>query len=407
MPAQQTTGGLFAKYGAALDVAVKKSAGATTTIGRSGPPPGIVNGVAQLDQCGFKQYEKGLWKGEYYFFARGIIKTPESVMVDGYPVKARGCHTYFQLNGMNGIPVCATKSKDGTKITTQEEHVADIMAVLRTLGVNTVGKGGAHLEQMAAALQAAKPHFRIDTSKRDARTYEVFENGVKVTKTSEAGVWENWGAVIPGFVAPNLAAGAVQDDSAGSTTDGRGHANGQTNGSAAPAQSSAPVNRVAQQTRAASTKPVPEPVIEEPQAVEFSEFEDISSLVERANNNDQQAQQSLIELAVAAGYDDDTVKAADTWEAVAEMTQGQTETAAEEPQAVEVVEEVIEEVIEESPFKIGNCFRFKAADPTTKKPETVPVEIVSVNEVKGTVGIKHLKEPKRQWRNVPFAQLLE
>ncbi|MGL6095371.1 MAG: hypothetical protein ACRC7O_06185 [Fimbriiglobus sp.] len=193
MAMQTGKGKLMAKYGTALDTAVRKHGGDPTEMGRVQLPPGIVNGVAKLVKCGFDQYKTGANQGEYYFRAEGVIVTPEEMEVNGTMMPVRGLRTSI-------IEAVCNTTTQAQKTTTVEEHVSNILNSMRMLGADTNGCGGEDLERVAADLAEAGPYFRFDTSVR------------KALRAGDAdGVWENWRGYVKDYVPPDDA-DAVTDD---------------------------------------------------------------------------------------------------------------------------------------------------------------------------------------------------
>jgi hypothetical protein len=118
-------------------------------------PAGIENGVAQLVDCRFGQYEKGDNKGEYFFYAAGVITAPEAH--NGVPIK--GLRTSI-IEPMHDTP--------GRKRATVDDHVEWVLNEMRKLGADTKNVEIEDLETLAAALKEEGPHFRFRTWKGEA-----------------------------------------------------------------------------------------------------------------------------------------------------------------------------------------------------------------------------------------------
>lgn len=357
MPPTTTPGGLMKKYGNKLATAVTQHANDETDFGFQQLPPGIANGVAQLSECYFDVYKAGDNKGEYYFRAVGVVQSPETVFVNGSEMVVRNMTTSLM------IPVCDTKTQAG-KVTTQEEHVADILNEMRKLGGDefTRGAKGTDLEALAATLAKAKPFFKFTTTVR---------KGMKKPDgtTGPDGVWENWyGAKgLENWTAPE--ATGTQDETAAA---GGG----------------------AQQppTTAVAASPEPEGEV------------DLDALVASANDKkdptNAAARKKLTDLAIAAGNDAATVEAAESWEAVKAMIEGAGaggETAAEGGEWIP---------------QVGEQYKYK---PQVKGPggklmpakNAVDVEVTAVDpdSAKRLLSLKLVSNPKTTYANVSWDAL--
>lgn len=379
-PAPRPGGGqgksaLMAKYGVKLDNAVKTHAADETDYGFVQLPPGINNGVAQLEEAYFKEYEKdvpnaGIKKGDYFFRASAVMLEPETVLVDGVETKVAGLHTSIME------PVCDTKNREG-KVTTQEEHIDRILNHMRKLGGEefTRGAGGGELEALAEALTQAKPYFKVRTSVRAPRP------GTQ----DKPGVWENWDGArgLENYVPPDAAAEKVDDDTTAPAPAPR-------------AAGSPPNNRPP--TRTTNKAPDPDPA---DQPGEYSDQEDLDSLATRADAEDQEAAARLTEAAEKAGID---VSAHDNWASVVEALKGGGGEEGEDPAE------------EEFAPKKGDVFYYKEIDARTKKPivdartkkprKGIEVEVVSVDAAKKTVKVKKVDDGKPVAAVVTFDELL-
>jgi len=171
----QSRSPLAAKYGAKLDRAVTQHANDPVEMGRMSIPAGIQNGVAQITKAYFAQYKTGKYKDEYYFRAEGTVIEPESIMVNGREVGVQGLFTSIMR------PVCETRTEAG-KIASMEDNVRVIENDMKLLGIpNEAFTGADALEQLAQAIQEARPFFKFETSVRKA-----------LKPGDPDGVWENW-----------------------------------------------------------------------------------------------------------------------------------------------------------------------------------------------------------------------
>jgi hypothetical protein len=151
--------GLAAKYGARLDKAHGKSAKKEIEYSKAGDLPPGVNGVAQLDTCKFGKYAKGPNKGEYFFYAAGIVQHPET-FTDEHDIKHR---IKGKRTTLGPIPVCDTKNRRGEK-TTMEQHLDVIENYMKLLGLEDMEDiPASELEGAAATLEEEAPYFAFRT----------------------------------------------------------------------------------------------------------------------------------------------------------------------------------------------------------------------------------------------------
>lgn len=178
-----------AKMANMIAPAVKAHAEDETDYGFQKLPPGITNGVAQLTEAYFDEYKSGDNKGQFYFRAVGVVVSPNEIET------SQGVVTVRRLQTSLMEPMCQTKTQDG-KVTTVEEHVANVLNELRKLGADTsTATNGHDLEKICADLVEFKPYFKFATSVRKAR------------KANQAdGVWENWYGIkgLEDFVPPDF-----------------------------------------------------------------------------------------------------------------------------------------------------------------------------------------------------------
>lgn len=357
MPPTTTPGGLMKKYGNKLVTAVTKHANDETDFGFQRLPPGINNGVAQLSECYFDIYKSGPSKDEYYFRAVGVVQSPETVIVDGGEMVVRGLTTSIM------IPVCDTTTQAG-KVTTQEEHVAEILNEMRKLGGDEFTKGakGTDLEALAATLAKAKPFFKFTTSVRKGMKKPDGTMGAD-------GVWENWfgNKGLENYV-PSEGTGTVDETAQTQTAGGGAHQPPTTAIAATP---------------------------EEPHGEV-----DLAALVEAANNKDPNARKKLTELAIAAGNDPKAVEAANSWEDVKTMIEAASTggDASDDQTAGEWIPQVTEQYKYKPPVKGpgGKIMPAKTA---------VDVEVTAVDIAKKLLSLKLVSNPKTTYANVPWDAL--
>lgn len=423
--AQQGKSKLMAKYGAKLDQAVTKHADAPIFTKGGAVPSGITDGVAQLTECCFKQFEKGTnqktadgksAEGEYYFYAMGVVQ-------EDFPNDKDAPTRGLQLRIGNGfgIPVFDTKKGDGT-IISQDERILEIENEMKKLGIAKESfTGGDVLEDLAAALQEAQPFFKFSTSA-----------GKATEKYPNPRTWENWnGSKGLEDYSPPDADSAVDD---------------QTEASAPAVKAkSAPPSKPPVSKPTAKVAPTPEP---EPEAdVPFGD--ELDDLVAECNSDDvdmaADGTAKLSGIAEELGIDASTV---DSWEEVAQLVRdarsntstddgGAEEasggidyvalgTAAEggdqdaadaldaarqeagmdddtyatlgwEDLATWLIENVGASGADETPAwspEAGEVYKYKPVDPKTKKKVTKSVECEVVSVSGDTVTLKNLVDGK-------------
>jgi hypothetical protein len=154
---------------------------------------------------------------------------------------------------------------------------------------------------------------------------------------------------------------------------------------------------------------------ETPAGGSFDEFGDIDSLVKRAEEKDKEAQERLIELAVAAGNERAVVEALDTWQAVADLAIGAGDEApAEEAPAEEAAPEEPWKPKKEEVYKLKPETEVVKTDPKTKKKmrvkqkatKAVEVEITAVDEKTSTVTCLNNSDRKTTYKNVKWDDLI-
>lgn len=162
MAKRKARSGLAARLGEAGRKAVENHKNDDTRLTGGGDlPAGIENGVAQLVQCYFKQYEKGDNVGKDFFYAAGIVKLPTEH--EGVPVEGQRT---WKREPLYATPTFTRK--------TVEDHLDWVLNQLRLLGVDTTEVGVGDLEDVVAALEQEQPHFRFRTWKGAKQTEGPF-----------------------------------------------------------------------------------------------------------------------------------------------------------------------------------------------------------------------------------------
>lgn len=372
MPAQNAKSGLAAKYGAKLDQAVAKHAEDNTDYGQQGLPGGIRDGIAKLVECTFGIVGPGKQNaGEYYFRAAGVVVSPRSVQTPNGEVVVEGRQTSIMEM------VCDTKTQKGD-VTTQEQHVSNILNEMRKLGADTTGMTGADLESLAAALKESQPYFKFAT--RESKPTPEYPN---------PRVFEQWFGTqgLEDYVPPEDTETKDGSDAVPVKTPPPPAAKPAPAAKSPPPSSKSPV-------KTAAPAPEPEPI--NPETVDQG---DLDSLAQRADGGDTDAAATLTEMASKAGIPDDDVTSAGSWSEIAERlkTGEGGEGAAEEAAAEEAVPEIP---------KKGEIWGYRAVG-KDKKPakKASDFEITHVDETKKTVNLKSLDDPKVIFKGIPFDKL--
>lgn len=129
-----------------------------TNYGKGGNlPPGITGGVAELVDCRFGQYKKGVDQGENFFIAAGVVKEP----LTHNGIRIEGLHTQIIE------PLC-----DTPRLTrkTLNEHFKWVVNELQKLSADTSELNLEDLEGVAQALAEGGIHFRFHTWIGDKQT---------------------------------------------------------------------------------------------------------------------------------------------------------------------------------------------------------------------------------------------
>lgn len=307
-------------------------------------PPGINNGIAQLTHCKFGEYESGDNKGQPYFMAMGRVVEPTQALEyqNGKPTQ-RMVRVEGRYTKIGPMPLCDTKTAD---FDTNWRRMTDEM---KKLGADLSDVEADALESVATALLEAAPYFRFRTSQ-----------GKATPQYPEPRTFENWDGIVEDYVEVSSNGEHTQDDTA-------------------PA--------------AEATEP------EESQSGDsFTEFGDVASLLEKANEGDEASQQSLMDMAKQAGISDDDIQNAPDWQTLVDMISGAGDAG-----AVQEEEEAAEEEKDWIP-EVGDVYYYKPIDPKTKKPGKVAkeCEVKTINNKARTFDLvpldnKKLTYPKVSW----------
>jgi len=380
MAAVTKKGILAAKYGPAGDIAAVIAADTSLpSAGFQDPPPGIKNGVAQLDEVKFDTYKTGDNEGKPYFSATALIVEPFTHVYTptskgketGDPIEVRTAGMQTRLM----IPIHDVTAKSGKKMgqtTSWKEGAQKAAQLMRSLGADTskVRQIG-DLESLAETLTriARNPKtpifLRFSTSVRQAQNVGDAD-----------GAWQNWNgtAGLEDYVPPDEGAGVA--DASGGVDD--------SDPQAALGEVMAGSDETAPEGGDITTVPVDE-------------------LVAAANNDDNDAVEELVRRAVeATGKTDDEVReSCGTPEEVAALIEGGGSEA------------TVEETPEEKPAPaVKDHFNYKPmvkgiGGKMVKAKKAVECQVTAVNAAKQTVTLKNTVDGRTVYKDVAWDDLEE
>lgn len=347
-------------------------------------PAGIENGIAQVVDLHYGEFDRGDNKGKPFFMAAAVVKSPEFVMVGEYEESGATVGNVVVVSGgtrtkiagmrtqIGPFPICAVTNKKTKEVTSLEDNYEKHLNELRKLlGGSTANLKLEMLEDVCASLVKAGVYTKF-------RTYvgKVQTEGEYKGKDPMRG--ENWSGVCPAPDARRAngqADDGVTDNSGGYSVDS--DASGAEDGS--NGQSDAVEVDLDALGEAAKEYDGDEPT---PAAVD--------------------AQTKLLEIALEAGITKDDFENENSWEeAVASIRAAQSgEGDGSTPDETPTKDWVP---------KKGDCCVYVPIDPKTKKPKSrsVEVEVVSVNTKKKTVVLKNLVDGKSQYDDVHFDKLVK
>lgn len=342
MPVQKAKSALAAKLGGRLAKAHEASKDKEVKYSEFGDlPEGIDGGIAQLVDCKFDTYKKDNDpnKGQYFFYAAGVVKSPTE-------------HNGIRIEGLRTSitePMCDTPSRSRKTV---EEHLDWVYNELKKLGVDTSSIDYHDLEQVAAALKEAKPHFRFRTWKGQKQATGKYAN-------QEPRVQHSWNGVIHNYESNGDYSHVVDnsDDNPEGALDNKD-----------------------------ATKPTDDDV------------PDLTAMAKLADSGDQEAGSKLENLALEAGIEKSEIDDATSWAVVVKAIEKSKAAAGDEGSSEDVPwEPAKEEVYKYAPAGAS-------VDKKGKKKLT-ECEVLSVDKGKKTVVLKNLDNPKVQYKSVPWSDL--
>lgn len=380
--AMQKKTSVLAKIAGEVAKVTAKNAELPPDYGRQGLPGGISNGIAQLVKCGFATYQNGDNVGQPYLRAEGRVVSPKSVQTPEGERNVEGEMTSIM------IPLCTTTSKSNPpKTTSLQKNIAKVQNFFKTMGIEggaTIGVDG--FEAAAEALVEAAPFFKFTTSQSAATP--AYPN---------PRVWENWFGT-KGLEDYSLEVEEQVEDETGSTE-----------AEAVEEAAEEAAEEEATEAEAEASEEGAEEAAAEP-AGEFSEFDDLDSLVAAADD-DEAARAKLMELAVAAGHAPEAVDNAPSWAAVRTMINN-PKTKAPAPKAPATKGKATAGPSEaakakaEKAFapKVGEVCRYAPKDKAGKAGKPVDVEVTAVYK-DGTCDLKNSTNPKVTYKKVKVGEL--
>lgn len=374
MPPQVVKTSLAQKLGAKLLQAHEQHKAAPPPMPNGELPAGIENGVAELRGCGFTTIADGkTHAGAPLFQAYGIVLMPTHH--DGVPIS--GQRTRIMET------IADSPDSDG-KRKTISDHIGWVYGQLKLLGVKTemfdLKKNPSAIEDACAMLAKAKPKFRFRTWKGQKQTTGKFAN-------QEPRIQHEWMGIVA-FTNPaqgtNGTVAAAVKDSTDAVTEQIGEAGVVTE------QEQLPFNE-----------------FENPgdTATETSGDVDLTALVEACGVDGDEgttAQQTLRELANAAGVTDEQINDVQSWQEVVDLMAAATSGG-------DAAEPAGPKAGDTGKYEIPILDKGKPVmDKVTKRPKkkAVDVEVKEVNGDKSTYVLKNLEDGKSIYKDVPFDKLL-
>lgn len=351
MPAQIAKSGILSKFAGKLNGALAKTKNNEVSYGIQDLPPGIVNGTAKLTECKFDLYKTGDNTGQPYFLAMGVVVSPDSVKLkDGSTVPVRGLYTRLMIGLVDG------KDKDGKKVPVDGEGgaMAKVVNEMKKLGADPSELSDvSELETLAAALKQAAPTFRFSTS-----------SGKVTPQYPNPRTWENWNGVTEFH----------QDEDAGAGVDDQtGEAGAEDAGDEGATDTA-------------------------DEATEYRDDTDLTSLGDRAEAGDEDAQKELVAFGKKAGLTqkqiDDDYK---TWVALATKLAKMGDKSDDDDEGGDHEEPTVPEK--------GTVYGYRGVLPGKTKKQDLEVEVTKVNTKSKTADAKWTTNPNVKFDAVPWAEL--
>ena len=327
-----------------------------TNWGRVGMPPGIENGVGQVINLKLGTFKTGNFVGEPFFHIHFMVKSPKTFVDEqGQIHDLEGAQ--FNTRNIN-LGAAQGPEKQEKGLAAWQDEIRKLLGKDVPAEEAAEAVDLANIFQTMQELEQTAPHFKFRTWRGRKRKpgepgyneqYDGPNSGPKETMIDTAGACS-----FDGSTADEVYDGAVVDD----TPPARTTADKPTSNGAAPAR--------------AKTK-TPE--------AEYSDQDDLSSLVQRATDGDGAAQSRLEEMAVAAGKTMAEIDKAPNWETVMKwISAGDDEPDQDAPD-------------EAGGPSVGETYKYMIKD-AKGKPKKIEVEVLSVSDSGETVTLKDLTTNK-------------
>ncbi len=410
MPAQTSTSLILSKLGNRLDSAIKKALPNPVDYGRQGLPPGIRNGIARIAELRCGEFETGDNAGKPFFRAAGSVAFPTHFDYQGSTIKIYGQFTSVM-----------EKLFDTTyenEVTTEEKHWNNVINLCKSVSsfdfVNNFFKqfrviDGKSVEMMfAAIIQRNKTpglgYFKFTTSERKGREY-LDPKTKKMVKSAD-GVWENWNGNegIEVWTPPaTTVANGMQDGTGKQSTQ---------------------VPTPHQQSQSPQPNGQQQEHLQEQQHHHHQESSSadadggLSELVEKAVQDDAEAQTRLRAIASAAGVSEELIDGTQTWQELMDLivnANGSSPDGADHIDEEMAAKATAEESPQWSP-QVGQMYKHQVISPVTKKPmvgkdkkplRPVDVEVMAVNSENKTVDLRNVTDQKVMYKGVLWEALIK
>lgn len=365
MAKQKASDSFMAKMGNKIKAAHEQHKNDETVVSNFGDlPEGIENGIAQLVECKIGVYEKGDNKGEYFFYAAGIVVRPKEHA--GTPIE--GLRTSITE------PLCETEGRTRESIS---DHLGWVYNELRKLGVDTANMDVESLEEELEALKEAAPYFRFRTWK--GKPSKQYPN----PRTNHS-----WLGLVD----------FKEDDNEGDDV--------------VEEEEEAPKKKTKEKPPVSKGSKTAKPSVEEDedtdeeneQQEEFSEFDDLLSLAKRADRGDTEAAEKLTSAAKKSGMTNKEIDLASSWVQLVDVMSKGKDDEGDEDSETEAEDEGDD--AEEIVPKRGDVFKYAPKNKKTGKPGSpVSVEVIKVNNVTKKCDLNNLEDDTK-YKDVSFSDLL-
>lgn len=364
MPVQETESLLMKELGQEFVKAHEQSKNVKPKVNNRSELPSGLRGIAQLNDIAIKKISQGKDAGKVMFYADATILDP--VEYQGIPVKGRRTQI--------SEPLYATPTR---KRKTIKDHLDFVYEHLKMLGVPVEKLKPSEIETAIAALKAKKANVFIAF-----RTWK----GEPATTGEYAGkepmLNQFWDERVE-YKKADATETAVRNN--------------------LPSEPEPTPDEPEPESIDPFNPPDAENVTQEPEPIdpELLDQSDIDSLAKRADETqDLDASNRLMEMAMNAGISEEqATKGTSSWKELADLIKGKhtNNGTPTKPEPKEIA------------IGIGDQFGFHPPDPTTKQPSktAVIVQVLKIDEDKGTVDLARVDNPKMKYLNVSASALKE